>query len=174
VVKRHPLEEIKPLLLFQLLMRSEMLRIITRLIYDLYGRDQNIHYDFLKKKTIEKFGGREISSRSLRNFLKTLVTFDVLHKEDHLYVWQKPLEVREKNLCYMLRLYAEEYKKSPQILIDELETYLFIYFKLPDAGAIGRKYNNILWKYSQNLRSKQILLSNIHNAHKFVNNLEGI
>jgi len=142
--KNQHLKKSEPLLLFQLLMRSEMLRIITRLIYDLYGRNQNIHYEFLRKKTIEKSGGREISGRSLRNFLKTLIAFDVLKKEDHLYVWQKPLEVSEKNLCYMLRLYAEEYKKSPQILIDELEAYLFIYFKLPDAGAIGRKYNNIL------------------------------
>lgn len=166
VAKYHSLEEIAPLLLFQLLMRAEMWRILTRMIHDVYGRSQGIHYDFLRKKTIEKFGGREISSRSLRNFLKTLVAFDVLKKEEDkvpgIYIWKQPLEVSEMNCCYMLKLYAEEYQKSPQIVLDDLEKSLFIYFKLPDFVTIGRKYNNILWDYSQNLKSKQVMFSNIY------------
>jgi hypothetical protein len=116
----------------------------------------------LRKKAIEKFGGREISSRSLRNFLKTLVAFEVLRKDNHLYEWEQPLEVSEQNFCYLLKLYAEEYKKSPQIFLDELEEYLFLYFKLPDKGAIGRKYNKIFWDYSQSLKSKQIMFNKVY------------
>lgn len=161
IVKGCTLEAVKPLLLFQLLMRSEMLRLLTRMIYELYGRSQSIHYDFLRKKAIEKLGGREISSRSLRNFLKTLVAFEVLRKANQLYEWKQPLEVSEQNFCDMLKLYAEEYKKSPQILLDELENYLFLYFHLPDIGRIGQKYNKILWDYSQTRKSKQIMFTHV-------------
>jgi hypothetical protein len=44
----------------------------------------------------------------------------------------------------MLKLYSEVFKKSPQINLDELEDYLFLYFKMPDISRISMKYN---WFY---------------------------
>ncbi len=38
----YPLEEIKPLLLSYLLMRSQVLRTLTKLIYELYGTKKDI------------------------------------------------------------------------------------------------------------------------------------
>ena len=156
--KRYPFEEIKPLLLYHLLMRSNVLRILTKMIDEIYGRNNDINHSFLRKKVIERFGERDISSRSLRNWLATLMHFGVLKKvAADKYVWDKTLYIDEKNACYMLKLYSEEFKKSAQINLDELEDYLFLYFKMPDINRIGRKYNAVLWEYSVRFGTKQIL-----------------
>ena len=76
--KIYPLEKIRPLLLYYLLMRSEVLRMLTKLIKEIYGDSGEINYDFLRKKTIERFGEKDISARTLRNLLHTLVNFDIL------------------------------------------------------------------------------------------------
>jgi len=162
--KKHTLEEIQPLLLFYLMMRSSMIRTLTRLIYDLYGTKKDIDYSYLRKKTITKFGERDISPRSLRNLLTTLTFFNILQREKNIYKWKKPLYTNERNVCYMLKFYAEEYRKTPQIFLDDLEEYLFIYFKTPNINEIARKYNKRLWEYSQNLSRKQIMF---HESYKW-------
>ncbi len=43
ICKRYPLKEIKPLLLYYLLMRSQVLRTLTKMIYELYGTKNKEH-----------------------------------------------------------------------------------------------------------------------------------
>jgi len=161
ICKRYPLKEIKPLLLYYLLMRSQTLRILTKMIYELYGIKKDINYLFLRKKIIEKFGDRDISSRSLRNLLSTLINFGILKKNSsNKYSWHRLLDVNEMNACYMLRLYSEEYKKSPLINLEEIEDYLFFYFKMPDINKIVREYDGKLWEYSIRINQKVILFDN--------------
>ena len=156
--KKYSLEEIKPLLLYHLLMRSEVIRQLTKMINEIYGPDNDINYFFLRKKVIERFGERDISSRSLRNLLGTLVNFDILKRgNNNKYMWDNRLCINELNACYMLKLYSEEYKKSPQVNLNNLESYLFLYFRIPDINKIAKKYNTILWEYSVRLREKMII-----------------
>lgn len=160
ICKRYPLEEIKPLLLYYLLMRSQVLRTITKMIYELYGTKEDINYPFLRNKIVERYGDRDISSRSLRNFLRTLEAFDVLKIEDgNRFSWNKLLVTNEMNVCYMLMFYSKEYKKSPLISLDEIEEYLFLYFEMPEMNEIIRKYNGRLWEYSIRVNQKVILLN---------------
>ena len=156
ICKNYPLERIKPLLLFQLLMRSNTIRFLTKMIHEIYGFGNNINQVFLRKKVIEKFGEKDISARSLRNLLSTLVDFDVLEKCDKEYKWKNKLGVDELNACYMLKLYAEDFKESPQINLDDIEDYLFVYFTKPDYGQIAKKYNRKLWDYSIRFGQKVI------------------
>lgn len=148
ICKNYPLEKIQPLLLFQLLMRSKMIRILTKMIYEIYGACNNINQVFLRKKVIEKFGEKDISARSLRNLLSTLVDFGILEKQDKQYQWKTKLKIDELNACYMLKLYAEEFKESPQINLDDIEDYLFLYFEKPDFSNLAKKFNGIHWDYS--------------------------
>lgn len=158
ICKKYPLEQIEPLLLFHLLMRSKILRILTEMIHEIYGFGNNINQVFLRKKVIEKFGEKDISARSLRNLLSTLVDFGILEIQDKEYKWKSKLKFNELNACYMLRLYAEEFKKSPQINLDDIEDYLFLYFEKPDLGIISKKYNRRLWNYSIRMGQKFIQL----------------
>lgn len=165
VCKHYKLEEVQSIILFHLLMRSSTLRILTKIINEIYGSKDDINYLFLRKKVIERFGERDISSRSLRNFLSTLVHFDVLIKTDNnKYRWKNKLNVSEMNACYLLKLYAEEFKKSPQINLEEFEYYLLLYFNMPDIDKIIRKYNRILWEYSMYLGKRTILF---HDYYKW-------
>jgi len=159
ICKLYPLEEIKPLLLYYLLMRSQVLRTITKMIYEIYGTKEDINYLFLRKKIVERYGDRDISARSLRNFLSTLEAFDVLKIDDgNRFSWNKLLNINEMNVCYMLKFYSKEYKKSPLINLDEIEEYLFLYFKMLDINEIIRKFNGRLWEYSIRVNQKVILL----------------
>lgn len=160
ICKNYSLEEIEPLLLYHLLMRSRIIRILTKMIYEIYGSGNNINQAFLRKKVIEKFGEKDISARSLRNLLSTLVDFGILEKQDKEYKWKSKLKINELNACYMLKLYAEEFKKSPQINLDDVEDYIFLYFKKPDFGVIVKKYNGIYWDYSVRLGQRVIQLNN--------------
>jgi len=157
ICKTYDLKKIKPLLLFYLLSRSEVLRNISKIIHEVYGNKKDIDYYFLRKKIIEKYGERDISGRSLRNFLTTLEYFDILKKQNYVYKFVKKLKTDDMNICYMLKFYADEYKKSPQIFIDDIEQYMIQYFEIPELGTIARKYNKILWEYSQNLNQRQII-----------------
>lgn len=158
ICKRYPLKEIKPLLLYYLLIRSQVLGTVAKMVYEIYGIKKDINHSFLRKKMVERFGDRDISSRSLRNFLTTLVSFDVLKKNSsNKYSWNKLLNVNEMNACFMLKLYSEEYKKSPLIDLDQMEDYLFLYFKMPDIYKLARKYDGKLWEYSVRINQKVIL-----------------
>lgn len=156
ICKEYPLEQIEPLLLFHLLMRSKILRILTKMIYEIYGFGNNINQVFLRKKVIEKFGEKDISARSLRNLLSTLVDFGILKKHDNEYQWMAKLKINELNASYMLKLYAEEFKESPQINLDNIEDYLSLYFEKPDFGAVAKKYNGVLWDYSVRMGQRVI------------------
>ena len=127
------------------------------MIHEIYGFGNNINQVFLRKKVIEKFGEKDISARSLRNLLSTLVDFDVLEKENKEYRWKNKLKVDELNACYMLKLYADDFKESPQINLEDFEDYLFLYFTKPDFGLIAKKYNRKLWNYSVRFGQKVII-----------------
>ena len=58
------------------------------------------------------------------------------------------MKVDELNACYMLKLYADDFKESPQINLEDFEDYLFLYFTKPNFTIIAKKYNRKLWNYS--------------------------
>lgn len=163
ICKRYPIEEIKPLLLYYLLIRSQVLRTLTKLMYDLYGPKEDINYSFVRKKIVEKFGDRDISARSLRNFLSTLESFDILKVNKKNYKWNSQMEINEMNLCYMLKFYANDYKKSPFIIFEDIEEYLFMYFKMPEIIKVVKKYQGKLWEYSVRVNQRIILIDNKFN-----------
>jgi len=157
-IKNFKLEDIKPIMLFNILARSNMLQEISKLIYEVYGANSTINYEFLRKKIIEKYGERDISPRSLRNFLYTLENFDVLKKEEKVYKWNKRLKSDELNFCFMLNLYSKEYLGSRQIVLNEVEDHLFMFFKHPDFTKIAKKYNNQLWNYTRKFNKRKMMI----------------
>ena len=48
----------------------------------------------------------------------------------------------------MLKLYAEDFKESPQINLDDIEDYLFLYFEKPNFNNIAKNFNRDMWDYS--------------------------
>ena len=136
-----------------------MLVNISEMINEIYGYGKDINYPFLRKKIIEKMGERDISRRSLRNFLQTLMSFEILEKQDEgKYSWKKKLAVNVRIACHMLIFYGKEYLGSPQINLDEINDNILLYFDMPTLDTIARKYNGILWDYSIRFKRKVIIL----------------
>ena len=137
------------------------------MIDEIYGTTRDINYPFLRKKIVERFGERDITSRSLSNFLNTLVNFEILEKESrNQFKWKKKLIVNELNFVFMLRFYSEVFKNSPKININELESYLFLYFDTPDVLKVAKKFNSILWEYSSRFGTNQILFDKFYRWDK--------
>ena len=146
--KKYPLEKIQPILLFYMIIRSETLLEISKMIHDIYGKRDEIKYPFLLTKVIERFGDRNISGKSLRNFLRTLVSFQILKTDDYKsFTWVKQKKASDLVSGYLLKLYSEELKRSSQVNLNDLENYLFQYFNMPDIKELANKYHNTLWEY---------------------------
>ncbi len=156
--KTHNIEEVKPILLFYLMIRSPILILITKMINEIYGYGKDINYSFLRKKMIAKMGERDISARSLRNFLQTLENFDVLRKKKNgRYHWKQRLAMSNEMTCCMLRYYSEEFIFSPQIMLNKINENLLMFFDLPKLEYIAKKYNGDVWDYKVRIKDKVIV-----------------
>lgn len=156
--KSHDLEEVKPILLFYMMIRSPILIRITEMINEIYGYEKDINYTFLRKKIMDKMGERDISARSLRNFLQTLESFGVLRKGDNgQYHWIRRLSMTKEMTCIMLRFYAEEFIVSPQIMLNKINKDILLYFELPNLESLAKQYNGDLWNYNVRIKEKVIV-----------------
>ncbi|HHD16652.1 MAG TPA: hypothetical protein ENK47_08090 [Euryarchaeota archaeon] len=156
--KAYDIEEVKPILLFYLMIRSPVLLRITKMINDIYGYGKDINYSFLRKKIIEKMGERDISARSLRNFLQILENFGVLRKGDNgQYHWIRRLSMSKEMTCVMLRFYAEEFMASPQIMLNKINKDILLFFNLPNLESLAKQYNGDLWNYNVRIKEKIIV-----------------
>lgn len=158
ICRSNDFEEVQPILLFYLMIRSPILLHIAAMIKDIYGYGKDINYNFLRKKTIEKMGERDISSRSLRNFLQTLEHFGVIIQGDNgQFRWLRKLSISEEMTCNLLRLYAEEFIFSPQIELNNLNEDLLLFFELPNLELLAKKFNGDIWNYNVRMRNKVIV-----------------
>jgi hypothetical protein len=158
--KKHTLEEIQPILLYHLLLRAPILEVIRNMIIEIYGEKKRINYQFLRKKIIEKMGERDISSRSLRNFISTLINFDVMEriKEDRNSVKLSPISLNERNMIYAIYDYANEKVRGRRISVEDFEKTLTLFFEYPEIEKIIMKYNNYLWSYKVMINRRYIYL----------------
>lgn len=157
MIKETNYDDAKSLMLFNLLVKAPILQKFSQQINNYYGNKEEIDTDFLRKKAYQNIGERDIARRSLRNFLNTLVDFDVLKTKDNkTYLWGNKLEVDEVTAVNFLRLYSKFYVKSPQISLLDLPDHLFFYFTLPDFQKLAQKYNNVHWNYVRRVNASLI------------------
>ncbi|KXS38063.1 MAG: hypothetical protein AWU54_2238 [Candidatus Frackibacter sp. T328-2] len=159
LIKDLGFEKAKPLILFNILVKAPILQYFSKQLFKLYSGQRDINSDFMRRKAYEKIGERDIARRSLRNFLSTLVDFDILQQVDRTnFKWRQQLEVSEDNFVNFLKLYSEFYLKSPQVSLYDLPEHLFFYFDLPDVKEVAQKYNNVHWDYTRRLKAAIVTL----------------
>ncbi|ADL12896.1 hypothetical protein [Acetohalobium arabaticum] len=159
LIKEQQLDEVKPVMLFNLLVKAPILQYFSEQLFNLYERQQEINAAFLRKKAYQRIGERDIARRSLRNFLSTLTDFGILQQQDRkIFIWNKRLIVNEENFINFLKLYSKFYLKSPQISLNDLPEYLLFYFDLPNVREIAQKYNNVHWDYTRRLQAAIVTL----------------
>jgi len=157
MIKDKPYEETISVMLFNLLVKAPVLQKFSEQLLNYHNRNEDINSDYLRKKSYEMIGERDIAARSLRNFLSTLVDFEILKEEDNKnYSWNDELKVNEENAINILKLYSEYYLNSPQISLYDLPESLFFYFEMPDLQQLANKYNNDLWQYTRRVNTSLI------------------
>ena len=161
LLKGLDFESAKPLMLFNLIVKASILQKFSKQIYKNYRNKDSVDANYLREKAYQHIGERDIARRSLRNFLSTLVDFDVLHQEENrIFSWNKKLVVTEENAIKLIKLYSEYYLDSPQISLLDLPEYMFFYFDVPDYKKLAQKYNNIHWHYVRRINASLITLKN--------------
>jgi hypothetical protein len=146
-------------MLFNLLVKAPILQKFSKQIYSNYRNKDNVDSNYLRKKAYQHIGERDIARRSLRNFLSTLVDFDVLKQEEkETFSWNENLVVTEENAIKFMKLYSEYYLESPQISLLDLPEHIFFYFDTPDFKKLAQKYNNIHWQYVRRVNASLITL----------------
>ncbi|MEJ6949400.1 hypothetical protein [Natronospora cellulosivora (SeqCode)] len=159
MIKNSTYQEAKPLMVFNLLVKAPILQHFSKQLYNYYEGKDEINSDFLRKKSYEKIGERDIAGRSLRNFLSTLTDFGILIQEERgIYKWGEKIDVSEENMINFFKLYSKFYLTSPQISLYDLAEHLFFYFNIPDLQEIAQEYNNEHWQYVRRVNAAIITM----------------
>jgi len=161
MIKDEDYETVIPLMLFNLLVKAPVLQKFSEQILNYYGEKKEIDSDFLRKKAYQQIGERDIARRSLRNFLSTLVDFDVLEQKDRTtFSWNEKLKVNEENAVGFIQLYSRYYLDSPQVSLLDIPDSLLFYFEMPDLQELAKKYNNEYWQYVRRVNAALVTLKN--------------
>ncbi len=148
----------KNAMLFIMLIQEPILKYYSELFEKYFTDVEKFNAAFLKKLAIEKMGERDIAGRTLRNFLATLVSFDVLKQEGNDYSWNNKISFDDDTLAKLLVIYAQYGLHSPQVDLDHFDNPIFFYFDLPDFDLIAKKYSGEYWDYIKQANKSYLLL----------------
>ena len=110
------------------------------------------------KTVYETHNGKQTQdTRGMMKILSSTQHIDLSKQKDKWY----SLEVISQWDFSTKSIYSEVLKKSPKININELESYLFLYFDTPDVLKVAKKFNSLLWEYSSRFGTNQILFDKI-------------
>ena len=150
--------ESKNAMLFIILIQEPILKYYSELFEKYFVDVEKFNAAFLKKLAIEKMGERDIAGRTLRNFLATLVNFDILKIDGSNYSWNKKISFDEDTWAILLVIYAQYGLHSPQVDLENFNNPIFFYFNLPDFDFIAKKYSGKYWDYIKQSNKSFLLL----------------
>lgn len=156
---KHGLAFMKPVYLFYLVARTDVLKKISEHIFRLYDYGSEIKMSFLKAKMVDSFGERDVVTRSAGAFIQTLEHFGVVEKLDGKLILKNRLMVNEEQVRVMLQLFASEIIRSPQISLNHLPQAIFNFFDLPDLKVVAQRYNGDWWEYQHRMADDYLIIN---------------
>lgn len=147
-----------PIYLFYLIGRTETLLRIADHIFRLYDFGSEVNLFFLKEKMVASLGDRDVVTRAVGAFVKTLEFFGVIHTEGEKLVLKKKLSVNEEQARIMLQLFAKEIIRAPQISLNHLPPALFAFFQMPNLKTVAQKYNGQYWDYQHRMKDDLLIM----------------
>lgn len=159
LIKNLEFDEAKNVMFFILLIQEPILQYYSSILKKYFLDSEEFDLKFLQKLAIEKTGERDISGRSLRNFINTLVDFNIMGiNENKNYFWKDKLFIRDELWCELFKIYGEYFLKSPQIFFEELNENVFFYFEKIEIDLIAKRYNGEIWDYVKRGNNSYITL----------------
>ena len=159
LTEKNSLDFMKPIYLFYLIGKTDVLKKISKHIFRLYEFGDEINLNFLRNKMIDEFGERDVVSRSTRSFIQTLEYFDIVKRTDGQIFLDKKIPINEEQLLLIIQLYSKEILRSPQISLNHLPEFLFGFFEIPDLKRVAHKYNGEYWDFQHRVNDDYIMLN---------------
>jgi len=156
---KHGLAFMKPVYLFYLVARTDVLKKISEHIFRLYDYGSEIKMSFLKSKMVDSFGERDVVTRSAGAFIQTLEHFGIVEKADGKLILKNRLMVNEEQAGVILQLFALEILRSPQISLNHLPGAIFNFFDLPDLKMVAQKHNGDWWEYQHRMADDYLIIN---------------
>jgi hypothetical protein len=158
-VKEYPLEKMKTLFFFKILMDYEIARFITRKIELCVDNTNHISVALLSKKMVQEHGDRDVVKRSLRSFLSTLVNFGILSQIDkNNYKLLDKTSLCKRQIKNFLLLYAKTFLKSQVVDLEGIESGFLFYFNTFDLVSVANEYNGVYWEYIRDINRNQLII----------------
>lgn len=159
VIKEYIISYSKPLMLLTILCKEPLLKEYTNIIKRLYGNSDGFSNKLLKENAINMMGDRDISGRSLRNFLNTLIDFGVIKEEKKgMYSWNKKFILSDKQALDFIKIYSESYLKDKNINLLSIPEEFFFFFETPNLLEIANTFNGIEWSYTRRVNTATVTL----------------
>jgi hypothetical protein len=156
--KRLQLDELKPLYLTVLILRSTTVHNILKTILRLYPNG-TIKTQQLVGKSVGLYGERDVVKRSTRSFLTTLVYFGILNHKGMNYIWKNKLLCSTEQLAYVIAFFCMETGCFDLSLEDIRQDSRFGLLDLKNLEDCAKKYNAKLWSYIRRPSTSKISLS---------------
>lgn len=161
ILKKNNLRHCIPLLFFTILCKEPLLQQYSKILMKLYSNTDRFNNKLLQENAVKMMGDRDISGRSLRNFINTMVSFKILKEEKKgEFIWNKKIKLTEEQTIDFLKIYSENYLRDKHINLYSFPEEFSIFYDFPDFLEIANKYNNILWKYTRRTNTAIIVLEN--------------
>lgn len=159
---KYTFESIKPILLFILLCRSEVVRFIQEKINLKYLHSDNLDRKALYFSTVEKYGDRRIVKYVVGYYLKILEYFGVLSDSKNSYKWKiKQIGCPSYIIKDLILLYGDINNKK-EINIQDLKNEIaFTYFDLSNLEDALREFNGESWYYQKRTDTNKIIIKTI-------------
>jgi len=158
--KRKSLEYMTPIYLMKLIFDYEVNQKFVKYLTNIFDAHKDFSTSILAKQFIKEFGDRDITKRSLRAFLKTLIHFNIISGTDisNVYQFHPKLEISDEQFADILILYGSSYIKSKHINLDILEKELFHFYNFPDIFDTAIAFNNKRWEFIRGNNRNYLLL----------------
>lgn len=159
IIKSKDFETAKNFMFLRLLCKEQIFNFFSKSLIQLYEDASIFSSNTLKNIAIEKKGDRDIAGRSIRNFLNTLVNFEILKNVDgKKYAWNDKIFISEDEMIDFIKIYSESYLKDKHVNLLNIPEEILFYFDIPDLMGIANKFNGVHWDYMRRTNSAIIVL----------------
>ena len=153
--KKLTIDEIKPLLFFVLIAKSEPVKFIINNMTSLYQLNERVNVLQLRRMTEEKYGESWGTQKTYQSIIQTLKFFGILSNTSE---WKSKFDVSKLMTIHFLKIYSDDYIRSPQVDLQYFEEMIKGLYVYPDLKSLALEYSGKLWDLQRKLNKDLLVL----------------
>lgn len=160
LAKTKSLDYMTPIYLMKLIFDYDIIQAILKFMISTYNNNELISTPILTKKVVQAYGDRDVSKRSLRAFLKTLINFNLLIPKNskNKFDVNRTVTISEEQLKDILLLFGDSFLKSKHIDLQHIDMNLFSLYSIPGFMDVAIRYNGLCWEFIRSNNKNSLLL----------------